>query len=486
MTDQTRPSDDDQGHDGTPAEGQQHEGQQSPGQHPQGQGHEAPAAPAAFPYQGLPYGQQPEGQAQQPSGYGHQLYGSAPRPDDHGQPQGADGQPQGAYEQPQGAYEQPYGASGHPQEAHGQDAYGRPTQQFAYAQAPTPPAPRTPEQAARRRRLLIGLIGGAALLLALVVAGAVTFATMSASHRPEATVRDYLGAVQAGEVERALALDGTEVADGDVLLTDDAYAAADDRVDGFRVGAVSAEGDDAQVEAVVHRADGSTHAQDFTLVRDGRDLLFFDRWALQPVDLGTVSVQVAGPASAEIAVDGTPVTRGSDGSVSLKAFPGSYEVALATENESYSATAATAVVEGADVAAQPTLLTTTLTPAGTTAATAAVDAWVAGCIASTDLRPEGCSFGLVDTESGRYTLSGQKWTLESAPQFTVGDWQDGGWTVSTTTPGSASFTAEGVDAAGNRGIYGSLAPVPVRVGGLISDVTADGATFTSSVSTPLT
>lgn len=482
MTDQTRPSGDDQGHDG-----QQHEGQQPQGQQTQGQGHEPAAAPAAFPYQGLPYRQQPEGQGQQPSGYGLQLYGSAPQPGDHGQPQGAYEQQHGAYGQPQGAYEQqPHGAYGQPQEAPGQDAHGQPTQQFAYAQAPTPPAPRTPEQAARRRRLLIGLIGGAALLLVLVVAGAVTFATMSASHRPEATVRDYLGAVQAGEVERALALDGTEVADGDVLLTDDAYAAADDQVDGFQVGAVSTDGDDAQVEAVVHRADGSTHAQDFTLVRDGRDLLFFDRWALQPVDLGTVSVQVAGPASAEIAVDDTPVTRGSDGSVSLKAFPGSYEVALAGENESYSATAATAVVEGADVAAQPTLLTTTLTPAGTTAATAAVDAWVAGCIASTDLRPEGCSFGLYDTESGRYTLSGQKWTLESAPQFTVGDWQDGGWTVSTTTPGSASFTAQGVDAAGNSGVYGSLAPVPVRVGGLISDVTADGATFTSSVATPLT
>ena len=493
MTDQTRPSGDDQGHDGPPPEGQHPEGQQPEGQHPEGQGHEPTTAPAAFPYQDLPYGRQPDGQAPQPTGHGHQLYGSAPRPSDHeqqqgayGQPQGAYEQPQGAYEQPQGAYGQPYGVAGHAQEAPGQDAYGQPTQQFAYAQAPTPPAQRTPEQAARRRRLLIGLIGGAALLLVLVVAGAVTFATMSASHRPEATVRDYLGAVQAGEVERALALDGTEVADGDVLLTDDAYAAADDRVDGFQLGAVSSEGDDAQVEAVVHRADGSTHAQDFTLVRDGRDLLFFDRWALQPVDLGTVSVQVAGPASAEIAVDGTPVTRGSDGSVSLKAFPGSYEVALAAENESYSATAATAVVEGAVVTAQPTLLTTTLTPAGTTAATVAVDAWVAGCIASTDLRPEGCSFGLYDTESGRYTLSGQKWTLESAPQFTVGDWQDGGWTVSTTTPGSASFTAQGVDAAGNSGVYGSLAPVPVRVGGLISDVTADGATFTSSVATPLT
>ena len=486
MTDQTRPSGDDQGHDGPPPEGQHPEGQQPEGQHPEGQGHEPTTAPAAFPYQDLPYGRQPDGQVPQPTGHGHQLYGSAPRPSDHEQQQGAYGQPQGAYEQPQGAYGQPYGVAGHAQEAPGQDAYGQPTQQFAYAQAPTPPAQRTPEQAARRRRLLIGLIGGAALLLVLVVAGAVTFATMSASHRPEATVRDYLGAVQAGEVERALALDGTEVADGDVLLTDDAYAAADDRVDGFQLGAVSSEGDDAQVEAVVHRADGSTHAQDFTLVRDGRDLLFFDRWALQPVDLGTVSVQVAGPASAEIAVDGTPVTRGSDGSVSLKAFPGSYEVALAAENESYSATAATAVVEGAVVTAQPTLLTTTLTPAGTTAATAAVDAWVAGCIASTDLRPEGCSFGLYDTESGRYTLSGQKWTLESAPQFTVGDWQDGGWTVSTTTPGSASFTAQGVDAAGNSGVYGSLAPVPVRVGGLISDVTADGATFTSSVATPLT
>lgn len=418
MTDQTRPGGDDQGHDGAPDEGW----------------HEPPAAPTAFPYQGLPYGQQPAGYPPRPQGYAH----------------------------------------------------GQPGEQFAYAQAPTHPTPRTPEQAARRRRLLVGVIGGSALLLVLVVAGAVTFATMSASHRPEATVRDYLGAVQAGEVERAMALDGTEVGDGDVLLTDDAYAAAADRVDGFRVGGTATGGEEAQVEAVVHRSDGSTHTQEFRLVRDGRDLLFFDRWVLRPVDLGTVSVQVAGPASAEIAVDGAPVTRGADGSLSLKAFPGSYEVALAAENDSYTATPTTAVVEGIDGSNAPTLLTATLTPSGTAAASAAVDAWVASCIASTDLMPTGCSFGLYDTESGRYTLSGQKWTLESAPQYTVGDWQDGGWTVVTTTPGSATFSAEGVDAAGNRGTYSSLAPVPVRVGGLISDVTADGATFTSSVAAPLT
>ena len=467
MTDQTRPDGDDQGHDGPGDEGQRHEGQRHDGQQ-----YEPPVAPGAFPYPGLPHGHHPAGYAEQSAG----TYGQPPA----GQGQGAYGQP------PVGHGQEAYGHAGYGQAAHGQPTYGGPTEQFAYAQAPTPPAPRTPEQAARRRRLLVGVIGGSALLLVLVVAGAVTFATMSASHRPEATVQDYLGAVRAGEVERAMALDGTEASDGDVLLTDEAYAAADDRVDGFRVGSVATDDDDAQVEAVVHRSDGSTHAQQFTLVRDGRDLLFFDRWALQPVDLGTVAVQVAGPASAEVAVDGTPVTRGSDGSVELKAYPGSYEVAPATENDSYTATSATAVVEGVETAAPPTLVTTTLTPSGVTAANAAVDAWVAGCVASTDLRPEGCSFGLYDTESGRYTLTGQKWTLESAPQFTVGDWQDGGWTVSTTTPGSASFTAEGVDAAGNRGTYGSLAPVPVRVGGLISDVTGDGATFTSSVATPLT
>ena len=455
MTDQTVPDGGVQGHDD---------------QKDDDQGHEPTAAPAAFPYAEQPQGQQPQGQqppAPQPGGFGH------PQPGEYGQ---------GAYGQ--GGYGQG-GQYGQQSQGAGPQG-GDPAQPFAYAAAPTPPTPRTPEQAARRRRLLIGVIGGSALLLILVVAGAVTFATMSASHRPEATVRDYLGAVQAGEIERAMALDGTEVADGDVLLTDEAYAAATDRVDGYRLGTVTTTDEGAGVDALVHRTDGSTHPQPLTLVRDGRDLLFFDRWALQPVELGTLDARVAGPVSAEVAVDGTPVDRGADGSLSLKAFPGSYEVSLADEVEQYTATPASGVVEGPDGASAPTELTTTLTEAGTTAAEAAVDAWVAGCIASTELAPPGCSFGLYDTESGRYTLSGQKWTLESAPEFTVGDWQDGGWAVSTTTPGSATFSAEGVDSAGNRGTYSSLSAVPVRVGGLISDVTAEGATFTSSVAAPLT
>lgn len=347
-------------------------------------------------------------------------------------------------------------------------------------EAGTVGSPEAPPTAPSRRRRRTVLIGAGVLLFVLGAGAAVGIGRTAASHRPEASVAAYLEALRQGEAERALELDGTEVGDGDVLLTDEVYQAATDRVSGFRLAEPSVDGDTATVVATVQQGGegGLSWQQTFTLEKDGRDLLVFDRWALQPVDLGTVTVQVGAPASATVAVGDVEVPRGDGGTVEVRALPGTYDVALGGGGDAWGAPATSGTASGPDSLGVPAVLEATLTEAGQAASRTAVDAWVAGCVASPDPQPEGCSFALLNGDGG-YTLSNQKWTLETAPVYEVGDWDGTGWRVSSVTSGSVSYSADARDASGATGTFGSVSPVPVRVSGTVTDVTPAGAAFTA-------
>jgi len=337
--------------------------------------------------------------------------------------------------------------------------------------AGSPAAPR------RRRRRLV-LIGAGALLFLLAAAAAVGVGRTAASHRPEAAVAAYLEALQQGDAERAFTLDGTEVGDDDVLLTDEAYAAASDRVSDFDVAPAVVDGESATVEATVQQGGeaGPRWQQSFALVSDGRDLLVFPRWELQPVELGTLTVQVGAPSSATVSVAGAELPRGDSATVELRALPGSYDVELGGGGELWGAPAATGTASGAGRRGTPAVLVAELTEAGEASARAAVDGWVSGCVGSPDPRPEGCSFALLNGDGG-YELSNQKWTLETAPTYDVGAWDGTGWDVTSVTEGAASYSADARDASGATGTFGSVSPVPVRVAGVVTDVTPEGAAF---------
>lgn len=332
-----------------------------------------------------------------------------------------------------------------------------------------------------RRRTL--LVGGAAVLFALGVVAAVVVGRTAATHQPQAAVVAYLDAVQQGDVEQAMSLDGTEVGDDDVLLTNDAYAGATDGVTGWRVTGSRVEGDSAAVFAVVQQGGeaGAVYDQQFTLEKDGTDLLFFDRWTLTPVELGTLTVQVGAPDAAVVTAAGVEVPHaGAEGdTVELRAFPGSYPATLDGAG-AYEADDVVGIATGASSTGSPATLVASLTDSGQAAARAAVDGWLAACVASPDLAPAGCSFQIVNEPTG-YTLSEQKWTLETAPVYEVGEWSSQGWRVDATTEGSATFTSSLSDGAGGTGTFNSVGAVRVPIQGVISDVTAEGATFTSTL-----
>jgi hypothetical protein len=339
-----------------------------------------------------------------------------------------------------------------------------------------------PGPSPRRRRTLL-LLGGAAVLFALGLVAAVAVGRAAAAHQPQAAAVAYLEAVQQGEVERAMSLDGTEPGDDDVLLTDEAYDAVTDGVTGFRVTGTTVDGDSAVVTATVQQGGetGGVYDQEFTLEKDGTDLLFLDRWALQPVELGTLTVQVGAPDAAVVTVAGVEVPHaGAEGdTVTLRAFPGSWPATLDGAG-AYEADDVAGVVTGASSTGSPATLVAELTETGQAAARAAVDSWLAACVASPDLKPAGCSFQILNEPTG-YTLSDQKWTLETTPVYEVGAWTSAGWEVDATTVGSAVFTSTVSDGAGATGTFNSIGSVRVPIQGVIPDVTAEGATFTSTL-----
>ncbi|WP_175416057.1 hypothetical protein [Curtobacterium sp. SGAir0471] len=328
-----------------------------------------------------------------------------------------------------------------------------------------------------RRGALVGIIAGGAAVVLLLATGVVGYAVQSSSHSADRPVRAFLDDLTAGHVDDALRLAGVDHDDADVLLTDAAYAKATDRVTGYRIAATRTDGDTATVRAYL-RQGGRDVASTFTLDRTGTDWGVFPVWDLQAPDLGRVQVSVRGPGGTPVEVAGQRVRTSDDGIANLTALPGSYAVTV-DGGKWFTAEGATARINGFDgISSAPVSMTTELTDDGKQAAQQAVDRWVDGCIASTDPAPAGCSFYAYG-EDPAYTYTNQKWTLEQRPEVTVGGWLSRGWTVSTTTLGRATFTA---DISGPDGVGTAKAgPMNVNASGYVSGFSGDGATFESAV-----
>ena len=105
--------------------------------------------------------------------------------------------------------------------------------------------------------------------------------------------------------------------------------------------------------------------QQFALEKDGTDLLFFDRWTLTPVELGTLTVQVGAPDAAVVTAAGVEVPHaGAEGdTVELRAFPGSYPATLDGAG-AYEADDVVGIATGASSTGSPATLVATLTDSG--------------------------------------------------------------------------------------------------------------------------
>jgi hypothetical protein len=351
-------------------------------------------------------------------------------------------------------------------------------QPVAVGQGPANQGTRPPRQ---RKRLgrgpLIGTIAGGAAVVLLLVAGIVGYSVGTDSHSADRPVRAFLDDLSDGKVDSALTAVGIGHTKSDVLLTDAAYAKAKDRVTGYRITTVQQDGDTATVSASLTQGGRQVPAT-FTLDKTGTDWGVFPVWDLQAPRLGAVDVQVQGPPESAVQVAGQQATTDSSGGVTLKALPGTYDVTV-DGGKWFSADAASAQIRGfGGPVTTPVSLTTSLTDAGKQAATDAVNAWVDGCVASTSTTPDGCSFYAYG-ENPANTYTDQKWTLDARPTIQVDGWLAKGWAVSTSSYGSATFTANFTGPAGAG--TAKAGPINVNASGYITAFSDSGATFVSAV-----
>jgi hypothetical protein len=457
----------------------QQPGQQQPAQQPQGQPQPTQQWPAQ-PAQQYP-AQQPN--QQQPT----QQYPAQPTQQYPAQPS-----QQRSGQQPPQNYgaQQPTAPQQYPN-AQSRPAAQQPTaaqQQGTPYTGPIPPTGSGPSgqsgaetpRKKRRRGPIIAIISSVVVLILLIAGGIVGYSVGTAAHAPENQVTAYLDALVDGDAAEALKLAGTEVdADADVLLTNKAYAEVVDRPSAYEIGRTTTSGDTATVTATVTQGDTEL-TEEFTLQKDGKDAIFFDKWALEEVPLGTITVGMTGPSAVAPAVGGIAIPEGAE---SLRALPGTYEVGLAEDNEFYSVEAQQVTVEGftGSAAAPSADLTVALTDAGTQKANDAVNAWLDACQASTEFDPAGCSF-YATGKNPAYTYTNTTWKLEPRPTFTIGEWNGTGYRVSTGATGQANLTADIRDNASGATGTATAGPIPVFVNGDITEITADGATFVSSIS----
>ncbi|OIH95372.1 hypothetical protein [Curtobacterium sp. MCBA15_001] len=327
------------------------------------------------------------------------------------------------------------------------------------------------------RRAVVGLVAGGAAVVLLLVAGVVGWSVGTDAHSADRPVRAFLDDLSGGRVDSALRDAGIQHGRSDVLLTDAAYAKVKDRVTGYRITGVQRDGDTATVGAYLTQAGRQVPAT-FTLDQTGTDWGVFPVWTLQAPRLGAVEVAVQGPPKATVTVSGQRTTTSASGTATLKALPGSYEVGV-DGGTWFTADAQTATVRGfGDTASSPVTLTTALTEAGQQAATQAVEAWVDGCIASTSTTPDGCSFYAYG-ENPANTYTNQKWTLDARPTVSVAGWETKGWLVTTSSYGSATYTADFTGPAGSG--TATAGPINVNASGYVTGFSDSGATFVSAV-----
>jgi hypothetical protein len=236
----------------------------------------------------------------------------------------------------------------------------------------------------------MGAAGGAALL---VVGVAVATVSWLNAHRfgPEAQARGYLDAVVAGDTDEVLDLAPLEGDARRALLDPEVYGAAQDRLTGYDVVDVERDGDTATVTVEVEGLEGSSRTT-LDLRRAGSQKVLFDRWEVAGNGLVREVYLAAPEGAASVTVNGRALGETPPGGeAAYWALPGSYEVDPYADDP-WIEGAATRTVVSADPYSSTYAELPEPEPSDALMdeVDAALDEWLAGCMASTELEPDDC------------------------------------------------------------------------------------------------
>ncbi|MDQ0922716.1 hypothetical protein QF038_001224 [Pseudarthrobacter sp. W1I19] len=306
-------------------------------------------------------------------------------------------------------------------------------------------APREPMSAHTKRKLGL-ILGSAGLVVVLVVGGVIAVNIIKGNNGPDKAVNSYLQALQNGEASKAMALADPGLAnDQRVLLSDEVYAKAGKRIDGFDIVSTKVSDGNATVVADLHQ-DGRKQQTTFSLRKSNPELLD-DHWTMESTPLQSLRITSDTPVKTvlingqELNVDFAGSLSGSS-SLNYPALPGEYTVELPSSEKYLTAPKSTALVTIGAAQAPPTAsLKVDASDALKSEAMAEIDAYLAECVKSTEAQPANCP--LNNYTSSRYSRNFH-WTLTTKPTFTMSKDPYGSspWRVRTQTPGKATVTYE--------------------------------------------
>jgi hypothetical protein len=275
----------------------------------------------------------------------------------------------------------------------------------------------------------------------LIVGAAVAISVINTTvYSPKHQVEAYLDNLIEGDASAVVESIDVDAANSSrVLLTDDVLGATEGGITEYEITDVVVNGDLATVTAELDQ-DGERTTIDYSVAREGNTMVVFDKWELDSVWVGSVSLALPEGIS-EISVNGVDVevdeVDPAYGYVELPAFPGEYVIELAGTNEYLGSDPQTVVVT-ADIESYAAPLDFELVPteAFTEEVSTQIDALLASCAAQGLIEAEDCpiySYAYGD-------ISNVVWTIVEPATFEILDYGDGEWYVQTDQRGNATVS----------------------------------------------
>jgi hypothetical protein len=301
--------------------------------------------------------------------------------------------------------------------------------------------PMSPE---RKKKVVIVLASIGAAIVLIVGATVAISVVNSTVYSPKNQVESYLDSIIDGNATAALDAGELEAGeDSQVLLTDEVLKATEGGITGYSITDTFTSGDTATVIAEIDQ-NGTSEEVSYEVVRSGKTAVLFDNWELGTVFVGSMTVTVP-EGTTELLVNDVPVSiedlEPEYGYLSLAAFPGEYTVSIGGDNEYLSSEPATLVIP-AGIQAIPETLAFTVEPTEAFEAevSSQIDDLLETCAATGELRPDDCpfyTFAYGDTTD-------IKWTIDTPATFSLEDYGNGEWYVSTDDRGTAivSYTRD--------------------------------------------
>ncbi|MFB2572593.1 hypothetical protein [Micrococcus sp. IITD107] len=327
-----------------------------------------------------------------------------------------------------------------------------------------------PRRSHRRSPLPLVLGGLGAVLVGAAGAAGISWANHEV-RSPTAPVEQYLEALQDGDGAAALGLSGAALPEGteagtQLLDGEPLAAAVADLQDlevqdaGHATGAVTGSTAPApdterrQIE-VTGTAGGTPFRTVFTVSHQGRDWLFFDRWAMDPLRLPTVTVEPRGlttdvgaagstqdtdddPLSATLNGAHLPLT-GADGSLvapRLAVFPPAHLQTRFQSSHLASEPAQLTVARAGQDEVLP--LTVTATELAVERVQEQVEQYLDQCTEQQVLHPTGCPLDYQSAQ--RVEPSSIRWEMVQMPQFAQAQLISAGPLTEATLEGTARIT----------------------------------------------